>query len=314
VPRPRKTLVAIEDTPYYHVVSRCVRRAFLCGVDRITGQNYEHRRRWVEERIRLLSSIFSIDICAYAVMSNHLHIVVKLNTDEQDSWSNEEVLSRWASLFKGPLLLQKAVTQQPLTTFEKRRLLELTSEYRARLGSLSWFMKCLNEPIARRANKEDDCTGHFWEGRFKSQALRSQKAVLSCMAYVDLNPIRSGLATTPEQSEYTSIKERIHPRFNERDTRHIAVKFHGLQAFDVPLKPLAALTSCGNQCSQESITCTLTDYLKLVDFTGRQLHPRKHGAIALSQPHIFERLNIDQEQWLKTASQFEKLYRKRLIM
>jgi len=91
MPRPRKALVSIDDTPYYHVVSRCVRRAYLCGVDKETGQSYEHRRQWVEERIRLLSSLFSIDICAYAVMSNHLHIVVKLNPNEQSSWSDEAV-------------------------------------------------------------------------------------------------------------------------------------------------------------------------------------------------------------------------------
>ena len=75
--QPRETLISIEDTPYYHLVSRCVRRTFLCGVDHETGKNYEHRRQWIEDRIRILSSLFSIDLCAYSVMSNHLHIVAK---------------------------------------------------------------------------------------------------------------------------------------------------------------------------------------------------------------------------------------------
>jgi len=179
MPRPRKALVSIEDTPYYHVVSRCVRRAYLCGVDKVTGQSYEHRRTWVEERIRLLSSIFSIDICAYAVMSNHVHIVVGLNSNNNQAWSDKDVRARWASMFKGPLLLQDAINGKALNSFEERRLAELTAEYRRRLGCLSWFMKCLNEPIARQANKEDECTGHFWEGRFKSQALRTEKALSS---------------------------------------------------------------------------------------------------------------------------------------
>jgi REP element-mobilizing transposase RayT len=192
--QPRERLVSITDTPYYHVVSRCVRRTFLCGEDRQSGKNYEHRRRWIEERIRLLSSIFSIDLAAYAVMSNHYHLVVKLSPDHAERWSTDEVLKRWTALFKGPLLVQKHKAGDSLLPAEQNTLNSLIEVYRERLTSLSWFMKCLNESIAREANKEDDCTGHFWESRFKSQALLTEEALLSCMAYVDLNPIRAAMA------------------------------------------------------------------------------------------------------------------------
>ena len=94
----RSQLVDVEITRYYHCVSRCVRRAFLCGVDRHTGNSYEHRRAWIEERIRVLSSLFSIDICAYAVMSNHFHLVVEIDPDAPYAWSDEEVATRWLAL------------------------------------------------------------------------------------------------------------------------------------------------------------------------------------------------------------------------
>ena len=105
--RPRKQLISLSDTPYYHVVSRCVRRAYLCGIDPFTGNDYQHRRQWIENRIRILSSLFAIDICAYAVMSNHIHLAVKLCPQELERLSNADIVERWTSLFKGPLLIQR---------------------------------------------------------------------------------------------------------------------------------------------------------------------------------------------------------------
>ena len=125
------------------------------------------------------------------------------------SWSTLEVLIRWHKLFKGTLLARKYQREQPLTKFELAMVEETAQIYKQRLIDISWFMRTLNEPIARQANKEDKCTGHFWEGRFKSQALLDEGALLSCMAYVDLNPIRAGIALTPEESNFTSIQLRI---------------------------------------------------------------------------------------------------------
>ncbi|MFQ3227301.1 MAG: REP element-mobilizing transposase RayT [Porticoccaceae bacterium] len=92
---PRKQLVAVEDTPYYHVVSRCVRRSYLCGIDAYSGKDYEHRRQWIENRIRILSSLFALEIWSYCVVSNHIHIVIKLVPQEAESWTDNEVLERW---------------------------------------------------------------------------------------------------------------------------------------------------------------------------------------------------------------------------
>ena len=107
MPTSRQQQVSLTDTPYYHCISRCVRRAFLCGEDALTGQSYEHRRGWVEARLILLSSVFSITICSYAVMSNHTHIVLHVDEEQARNWSIHDVLSRWHCLHKGTLFTQQ---------------------------------------------------------------------------------------------------------------------------------------------------------------------------------------------------------------
>lgn len=304
--QPRSQLISLTDTPYYHCVSRCVRRALLCGTDSNTGQSYEHRRRWLENRIRLLSSLFAVDICSYAVMSNHYHIVVKLNPNHD--WSEQEVLKRWLTLHKGPLLIQRYQNGASLSPAEKMTVSELIEVFRQRLHSLSWFMKCLNEPIARMANAEDDCTGHFWESRFKSQALTSTEALLSCMAYVDLNPVRAGEAKSPESSGYTSIKERVKPTFNLAQ----AVKGQGLsRGFTLSVKPLLPFDEVISSEGQEAIPYSFNDYLQLVDWSGRAIRTDKYGAISSRLPHILTRLNISPERWLLNSQHFEKIVHRR---
>ncbi|MCE9788438.1 transposase, partial [Shewanella chilikensis] len=209
MPRPRYAQVSLEETPFYHCISRCVRRAFLCGVDDYSGKSYEHRRDWVESRLLELAAVFAIDLCAYAVMSNHLHLVLRVDLKTATEWTLEQVLQHWHLLYSGTLLSQRFLRGETLSDIEYLTLQQTTEVYRQRLMDISWFMRALNEPIARQANREDGCSGRFWEGRFKSQPLLDDAAVLACMAYVDLNPIRAGIAKTPEDSDYTSIQRRI---------------------------------------------------------------------------------------------------------
>jgi len=201
MPQPRSTQIDIDATPFYHCISRCVRRTFLCGTDHLTGQSFDHRKGWLVELLADLTSVFAIDLCAYAVLSNHYHLVVRLDGDRARAWSADEVVERYARLF--PPTVAARLAQPPAQRAEWIR------RWRARLYDLSWFMRCLNEAIARRANAEDQCTGRFWEGRFRSQALLDEAGLLTCMAYVDLNPIRAGLATGLDGSDFTSIQQRL---------------------------------------------------------------------------------------------------------
>ena len=268
MPKPRYRQISVEDTPYYHCISRCVRRAFLCGKDKQTGFDFEHRRQWIVDRIKLVCSVFAVDLCAYAIMSNHYHIVVKLNTEQSKQWSTEEVARRWLQLFSCPPLLRQYLATESLHRIETECVSELLAIWRKRLCDLSWFMRCINEPIARMANAEDHCTGRFWEGRFKSQALLDERALLACMAYVDLNPIRAAMAKTPEQSDYTSIQERIK-------------------------QPDSDSLSELNPNKPNAIPIKLKDYLELVDWGSREIRHNKRGYMPADTPAILKRLNMD---------------------
>jgi REP element-mobilizing transposase RayT len=289
MPQARKSQISLIDTPYYHCLSRCVRRSFLCGTDKFTGQSYEHRRGWVESRLLFLGSVFAIDIAAYAVMSNHTHVVLCVDKELADSWSMNEIISRWHQLHKGTLLTQKQLRGDELSAGEQLTLADTVEIYRQRLYDISWFMRNLNEYIAREANKEDDCTGRFWEGRFKSQALLDESAVLACMAYVDLNPIRAKMEKTPETCQHTSIFQRIEA-IKDAKQPYSLMRFVGNHRKDMP----------------KGIAYSAIDYYELVDCTGRCIRKDKAGHIDSSNSPILERLGINSDQWLTLTTEFEQ--------
>lgn len=308
--QPRKALVSLKTTPYYHITSRCVRKAYLCGTDRDTNTSYEHRRQWVEDRIRLLSSIFAIDICAYAVMSNHYHLVLKLNPNQTKKWSNTEVIKRWEKLYSSHLLIQRIEQHSSLTPEEQASADDIIEKYRQRLGDLGWFMRSLNLYIAVEANKEDECTGSFWEGRYKSQALKTEHALLAAMTYVDLNPIRAKIASTPETSDHTSIKERIQSSFDLSKAVKDAICSGVLKNFAMPLKPLVPFKNSSIEPGNCLPFC-FSSYIQLIDWTGRLVLKDKPGAINPTLPPILERFDIDQTaDWIKQSTQFEEQFRK----
>ena len=265
----RKQQISLQHTPYYHCTTRCVRQAFLCGDDHYSGQNFDHRKQWLEDRLALLSTIFAIDLVAYAIMSNHYHVVVRLRGGNVVNWTDEEVVQRWGRVFSIP---------DDVST-------ELIDIWRQRLCDLSWYMRCVNEPMARAANREDGRRGRFWEGRFRCQALLDESALLKCMAYVDLNPIRAAQAQTPETSDHTSIKARIEGR-------------------DCHLLSFAGEQKAG----QRSIPIRRQEYLQLVDWSGRQIRHRKRGRIPRDLPPILDRLDVSGKAWMDEMRYYGRWY------
>ena len=283
---PRRELVDPETPCFYHCISRCVRRAYLCGDDPFTGNSCDHRKAWIEKRMLQLAAIFSVELYAYAVMDNHYHLVLHLDPKRPQQWSDETVAEKWLQAY--PSKLDKP-------GFEKQREMkkqaimanhEKLKEYRARLGSLSWFMSRLNEPLAKDSNEEDNVKGRFGESRYTSIALLDETAVLSCMAYVDLNPIRAGMVKELQQSLHTSIKKRLGA---------LQVQPELLKQ---SIKPMS-----GNTGGQ-SVRIKLDEYVALVEWAGKSIvHPDK----AKMPAHIntlLTNLNLQPDNWLQ---QFQKV-------
>ena len=294
----RSSLISLSDTPYYHCISRCVRRAFLCGEDRYSGKNFSHRRQWMVDRIRQLSDIFAINVCAYSIMSNHYHLVLHADEVEIEACSDEDICKRWYQLYSGSPIVSRWMKGELTTESEIEVALEVITKWRHRLVDISWFMRSLNEFIARKANKEDHCKGRFWEGRFKSQALLDKQALLTCMAYVDLNPVRAKMAKSVEKSEYTSIFERIHG----------VCSYGASVGSDTVYKLLFGFVAGESNNQAQGIPYALLDYLELVDWTCRVIRDDKPGLIGEKTPRLLNTLNLDSETWVELASSFGKDY------
>ncbi|MBP2672784.1 MAG: hypothetical protein H6Q85_2850 [candidate division NC10 bacterium] len=338
---PRRTYVQEGQEGVYHCFSRCVRRAFLCGFDPLTLRDFSHRKAWLVERLRNLAAIFAIEVCAYAIMETHYHCVLRTRPDIVALWSDWEVATRWLTLFPR----HRDMNGSPLPPLEEEiRALadcpERIALLRKRLCSLSWFMGQLNESIARAANKEDKVKGRFWEARFKCQALLDEAAITACMVYVDLNPVRAGLAGTPEESDFTSIQERIRAWQKETtisaapseaavQNMHAASFANGLpmpedsaQIQDPVPGRLATMANshyssaagwlCPIQSDSEQrgiLNMTAAEYFDLVDRSGRMTRSDKRGAVDAELAPILLRIGANPDAWLETVTRFGSRFR-----
>jgi REP element-mobilizing transposase RayT len=320
VTRARYQQVSLQDTPYYHCISRCVRRAYLCGEDPVSGRNFDHRKRWLVTRIKQLSAQFAVDVCAYAVMSNHYHLVLHVDEETASSWSDDEIIRRWTWLFPANGKLIETLQKNLRTKVARKLLQQKIDLWRQRLTDISWFMRCLNETLARQANREDECSGRFWEGRFKSQALLDEKALITCMAYVDLNPVRAGISDSLDASDFTSIQERLiqhakkvkqrsyrqHRLLTRRNAKHLVGQSAVRQS---PLKTLNALPGF----AQLALPITQQSYFDLLETTCRALafntaEQSKATHLLAENESALQEFGISPLAWLNGVRSFHKYY------
>lgn len=317
-----------------HAVSRCVRRAFLCGLDPLTGNSFEHRREWIRDRLEVLASVFAIDCLTFAVMNNHLHLVLRSRPDIVRSWTDKEVAQRWCQLCPPNPTEDANEADLAVLLNDPQRVAEL----RLRLSDISWWMRLLSQKIAVMANREDGCGGRFWEGRYKAQLLLDEAAVLACAMYVDLNPIRAAMAQSLEDSKFTGANARIDdlkasrltiklgsrqsrrpksrkPKRTRRWERSRGRQRSGwlcpleIDEHSDPVGPDAS--RCGRRASLKGfLGMSLTKYLELLDWTGRQLRADKRGSIPAHIAPILDRLGIAADGWLELAGQFSRLFKR----
>jgi len=267
---PRAHLVDVKNGGYYHCTSRCVRRAWLCGNDPVSGNSYDHRKQWLEAKILRLARHFAVDLYAYAIMSNHYHVIVHTAPKRTAAWSAEEVAKRWLSRHGAHTRARMKEKVNELVAQPQR-----IQMLRKRLGSLSWFMRDINESLARIANAEDECTGRFWEGRFKSVALLDRSAIVNCMIYVELNPARA--------NSKTSIP-----------SAHTSARMRSLQRS----KGLATLGS---------LELSLSNYLELIRWTHQRIEKKQSKTPAPQS--TLSKLGQSEEQWLKHMAAHSAWYR-----
>jgi REP element-mobilizing transposase RayT len=345
---PRGEQFDAAEVCVVHTVQRCVRRAFLAGKDTLTGRDFEPRREWIRRRLEVLAAVFGIDVLTYAILSNHMHLILRTRPDVVQTWSDREVALRWLRLFPGRRLdeyLGEPTVNDVDTLARDEKRIELI---RTRLSDISWFMRSVSEPIARMANREDECTGRFWEGRFKAQRIMDEAGLLACSMYVDLNPVRAAMAESPIESVHTSAYDRIRADQGEQvdsaahETFPIAVESAAEEIRSTPVADrkrniarrkkqtgrrmprdawLAPLTlsergrpspkpsQSGVRASDKGfLAMAFGDYLKLLDWTGRQGRKDKRGKIPASVAPILQRLGIEGSMWCDLVWNFRRYF------
>jgi REP element-mobilizing transposase RayT len=283
VPQRRSDIVDSENPGVYHCISRCVRReALLCS---------DQRKRWLVERLQFLASRMAVDVVSFAVMDNHLHLLLRIRPDVVGNWSDREVAERRLALLTNRKLRQRAgiAPESPPTEAELRGLLgspRLLRRAREELSSLGFFHRLLKEPCARAWNREDGVTGHFWEGRFLSPRVLDHAALLRVARYVELNAVRAGLADSIPASIWTSAKlqwdrlvDAMRDWLREPSER---VELHLDRVEWTPVFACDAKAGAGSQESadaSQSLNISLADYLLALEASGRNTHPAKRGRL-----------------------------------
>ena len=323
-----------------HLIGKTVRSCFLMGFDERSGKNFDHRKRWLEEKLKHLAANFGIDLLAYSCMSNHFHLLLRSRPDIVETWDDTQVALRWWQLCPTRKVKMEVdgewikVPAEP-TEFELNAIRNdpvRLATIRGRLSDLSWWMRLLCQYIALRANGEDGAgLGRFWQGRYKAVRILDEESLLACAAYIDLNPIRAGMAETLEQSDYTSVQRRVQaikataldadssgklPPDIERAALESASPpradaFLAPVSIDERKDPLGPHASRNGKRSSDKgfLAMAEAEYLEILDWLARDKVAGKRGSTPLTAPPVLERLGIEPTLWSAMAKDFGRAFK-----
>jgi len=341
--KPRSEVFVPHEVGVYHCWNRLVQRRHLFGWDRLTGRDYSYRKPWVRDRLKQLAAVMAVDVLDFAILDNHLHVVLRNRPDIVNRWSDDQVARRWWSVC--PLRREDDGSVPEPKPCEIGLLMQHVDDYRARLSSISWMMRLACQPIARRANAEDNVDGRFFAKRFDCTRLESEADLLACSIYVDLNLIYAGMADSPEDSQFTSIYDRIRARWQsvqadlqtdldvsdgEAADAWLAPVFLDERANAYPDPSVANISEDaaenmraypGGACNpigaprlsnKGFLPLTVEQYVAIVDSLGRVIRRGKRGHIPAHLPPILERLSIHPETWY--ASLMDRFKRSTLLL
>ncbi len=357
-----------DEVAIVHVMNRVVRRCFLFGIDPVSRKNFDHRKIWIEDQLRVQAACFGIDVLGFAILSNHFHLILRSRPDCVEKWDDTEVARRWLMLC--PVRKDQqghAAKPNDVELNSIRNDKDRVQTIRSRLSDVLWWMRLLCQQIAVRANKEDKEVGRFFQSRYRAVRLLDEQALVACAAYVDLNPIRATMSETLEASDFTSVQRRIQsvqaadspatavsiPSEESVATKAVAASTRSGESNPVnpvDVSPVAAnsvmansvmansvmansvmanadqflapvelnqrtgktgavLNQEGTRCSDKGfLAMSLDDYVKLLDWTGRQIVRGKKGRIPKSVEPILQRLKLDRHSWCEFVSKFGKRF------
>ena len=340
---PFQTTVTIFDPSEIvavHLIGKTVRCCYLLGNDERTGKNFDHRKRWIEDKLKVLASNFGIDLLAFSCMSNHFHLLLRSRPDVVAAWDDTEVALRWWQLCPSRKV-QREVDGQSLWVPAEPTEFDLNgirndpvrlATIRRRLSDLSWWMRLLCQYIALRANREDgEGLGKFWQGRYKAVRILDEESLLACAAYIDLNPIRAAAVETLEQSDYTSAQRRVQSiksvaenirasADSSSSSESSATESTGIPRADAFLAPVSIderahpigphPSQSRKRCSDKGFLAMAdAEYLEILDWLARNTVAGKRGSTPLAAPPIFERLGIDATLWSAMVKDFGRSFK-----
>ncbi|MEO1526882.1 MAG: hypothetical protein AAFX06_15705 [Planctomycetota bacterium] len=306
----RSEVIDPNEVTIAHVINRTVRRCFLFGDDPISGKNFDHRKAWIEGLLKHFAAHFGIDLLCYSILSNHYHLILRTRPDIVSSWDDTEIARRWLKICPRRKINGKPGEPSISELDSIRNCPEKVAEIRSRLSSISWWMRLLNQRVAQRANKEDDESGRFWQDRYRAIRLIDEESLVACAAYVELNPIRAGIADTLEQSDHTSIQCRIASEVETRSAGERRDAFLAKLTLDDtnPFTPVSQ-SETGLRCSDKGfLPISTSHYFELLDWTVRQLAIGKKIATPRSTPSILHRLGLTPSNWQSLVTQFSDCF------